>query len=251
MSGIWILVILVLASSIPAIAVYLWFRIARYPLSTVRFLLALLTGAAAFFPALILQNLFPPNFAAAGRWALWAQMFIRIAFTEELGRLLVIFGFIHISRRIDSAQHGGKKIAETFGQGTAPSLSFGGASSYVKAPESYMDVIYGSGIGLVAGLGFAILESAAYGAAAAGIVLIRLFTAAPLHAACGARVGAAAIMSRSHPAQAILRFFSAIAIHGLYNFMISIPGIPSLAAILIALSALASSILTIHSGIPT
>jgi RsiW-degrading membrane proteinase PrsW (M82 family) len=230
MSGIWILMMLILTSSIPAIAVYLWFRIARYPFSTVRFLLVLLTGAAAFFPALVLQNIFPPGFTVAGRWGLLGQVFIRIAFTEELSRLLVFFGFIHISRRINS-EHNGKE----FGLDTS---------------ESYKDVIFGSGMGLVAGLGFAILESSSYAVAAADLVLIRLFTATPLHAACGARVGAAAIMFRSHPAQAALRFFSAIAVHGLYNFMVIIPGLPSLAAVLIALSALASSILTIHSGIP-
>ena len=210
---------LILASSIPAIAVYFWFRIARYPFSTVRFLLILLAGATAFFPALILQNISLMNFTISGRWGLIVQIFVRIALTEELSRLLVLLCYFKISRRLNSG------------------LTYG-------------DVILGSATGLVAGLGLAILESAAYGAVNTGIILLRLFTAAPLHAACGARAGAAAILFRSNPVQAFFRFLTAVAIHGIYNYMIILSGLPSLAAVLIALSALASSILTIHSGMP-
>jgi hypothetical protein len=45
-----------------------------------------------------------------------------------------------------------------------------------------------------------------------------------------------------------MRLLTAAAIHGIYNFMIILPGFPSLMAVLVAISALASSILTICSG---
>ena len=215
MSGFLVLILLVLSSSVPAIAVYLWFRIARYQFSAIKFLLILLAGATAFFPALILQNYFLRNFAVTGRWGLMSHMFIRIALTEELSRLLILFGYFRISGGIYAAKGIEEKSA-------------------------------GSAVGLVAGLGLAILESAAYGAADTGIILIRFFTAAPLHAACGARVGAAASLFRAHPDRALFRFITAAVIHGAYNFMIIIPGITSLGAVLIAILAFTSSVLTVH-----
>jgi RsiW-degrading membrane proteinase PrsW (M82 family) len=214
-----VLLFLVFISAIPVIAAYCWFRISRYPFSLLWFLIVLLAGAAAIFPALLLQNVirFGP-----GRWTLFAKFFIRIAFTEELSRLFVLLVLFWLSRRITAA-------------------------SPDAAPLSYSAVSRGTAAGLVAGLGFAFLESAVYGASDAGIALLRIFTAAPLHAACGSRVGAAAVMIKERPAQAVFRFLSAIAIHGIYNFLIVSPGFPSVAAVLIALSALASSILAIRT----
>jgi RsiW-degrading membrane proteinase PrsW (M82 family) len=103
--------------------------------------------------------------------------------------------------------------------------------------------------GLIAGLGFAILESAVYGAVNPVNPLLRIFTAAPLHGACGFHVGTAAIMFKDRPIQASFRFLSAVLIHGLYDFMLIIPGVfPSIAAVLIALTTLASSVVVIRNG---
>jgi RsiW-degrading membrane proteinase PrsW (M82 family) len=113
---------------------------------------------------------------------------------------------------------------------------------------SWLDIKKGYAAGLVAGLGFAILENAIYAASDTGILILRTVTAAPLHAACGSRVGAAAVMVRSNPVQAIFRLFTAAAIHGIYNFMSAIPGISSIAAVLIAITALTSSILSIRGN---
>ena len=106
----------------------------------------------------------------------------------------------------------------------------------------------GTAIGLVAGLGFAILESAVYGAVDTNVILLRAFTAAPLHGACGSRIGAAAVLFRSNFPQAFLRIVTATAIHGIYNLMVIRPGISSIAAVLIALSAFVTVILTIRGG---
>jgi len=115
-------------------------------------------------------------------------------------------------------------------------------------PLSYNTIRNGAATGLIAGLGFALLESAVYGASNSGILMLRVFTAAPLHGACGSRIGAAAVLFRTNPIQALLRVVTATAIHGVYNFMVTIPGVPSVAAVLIAISALLTAIISINTG---
>jgi len=222
MYGTWVLLILILTSSLPVIAVYIWFRFAKYQISLVRFLFALLAGAAAFFPALIMQGLLSFSLPA-GRAALFYHYFIRIAFTEEMSRLLMLLIFFLISGLLKPAKNPGK-------------------------PLSYNTVKKGTAIGLIAGLGFALLETSVYGASDTGVLLIRAVTAAPLHGACGSRVGAAAVMFRTNPVQAVFRVLTAVAIHGVYDLMVVLPGLPSIAAVLVALCALVTAILTIRDG---
>jgi len=230
MSGAGVLVLLLLISSIPAIAVFMWLRLARYPFSPARFSASLLAGAASFFPALLFQRALAPEngiFLVAGKWGLVAEIFIRIAFTEELSRFLVLLALLAVFRRFGHAA----PDAGNPGGGQVSPLTMACAA------------------GLVAGLGFAILESAAYGASNPSNALLRAFTAAPLHGACGFRVGASVAMFRESPVRAVFRFLIAVVIHGVYNFMLLIPGIlPPVAATLIALSALASSIVAIRGG---
>jgi RsiW-degrading membrane proteinase PrsW (M82 family) len=221
MIGSLVLFVIILISAIPVIAVYIWYRLAKYQFSLIWFLFALLAGAAAFFPALLLQNLLNFSISAGSRLDIFYQFFIRIASTEEVSRLLMLFIFFFTSGRI---------VKENAGQF-----------------PSWNTVRKGAAGGLVAGLGFALLETAAYGASNADVLLLRAVTAAPLHAACGSRVGAAAVMFRSNPFQAFMRFLTAIAIHGIYDFMAAFPGFSRLMAVLIAISAVASSILTIRS----
>ena len=222
MSGSGVLLVLLLISSIPAIAVLIWFRLARYQFSPTIFSVSLLTGAASFFPALLFQNMLAAGngiFRATGKWGLFAEIFVRIALTEELSRLLVLAILFFFIFRLKSA---------------------------VTAEQIENKTMAGAA-GLIAGLGFAILESAVYGASNPANALLRSFTAAPLHGACGFRVGSSIGMFRESPALAIFRFLSAVVIHGIYNFMLLIPGIlPPVAAILIALSAFASAVVTIR-----
>ena len=216
------MLVIILISSIPVIAVYIWFRIAKYDYSLTRFLFALLAGAAAFFPALLMQEFFTFSSSTAGRMALFLQVFVRVAFTEEISRLLMLFLFFLISSRIK------------------PNESI--------MPLSYDTIRNGTATGLIAGLGFALLESAVYGASNSVVLMLRVFTAAPLHGACGSRIGAAVVLFRTNPIQALMRIIAATAIHGIYNFMVTIPGVPSLAAVLIALSALLTAIVSINAG---
>jgi len=229
MPGSLVLLALIFISAVPVIAVYIWYRLAKYQFSLIWFLFALFAGATAFFPALFLQNLLPFAISAGGRLSLFYRYFIRIASTEEISRLLMLFIFFFISGRIT------KENARTEG-------------TRMEQFPSWDKVRKGAAGGLVAGLGFTILESASYALndMSVNLLLLRLFTAA-LHAACGSRVGAASVLFRSNPLQAFMRLITAIAIHGIYNYMAALPGFPSLMAILIAVSAVASSILTIRS----
>ena len=216
-----VLLVIIFISSIPVIAVYVWFRIAKYKFRLVRFLLALLAGAAAFFPALILQSFLNFSISAGGRLELFYHVFFRIAFTEELSRLLMLFLFFYIESRV--------------------------AKDGSEQPLSWSGVNKGAATGLVAGLGFAILENAVYGASDIRVLLLRAVTAA-LHGACGSRIGAAAVIFRTNPVQALFHIFAATTIHGVYNFMAALPGLPSIMAILVAFSALFTAISTIHNS---
>jgi len=219
------MIILILVSSLPLIASYVWFRAAKYQFSLHRFLLALLAGAAAFFPALILQDMLSFSFHS-GRTALFFHHFVRIALTEEISRLILLLIFFLISSFF---------ISRTSGQSARQPLSI---NMIKKATAT----------GFIAGLGFALLENAVYAAADINVLPLRVIFTAAVHAACGSRIGAAAVMLRSNPFQAILRVITAVAIHGIYNMMITMPGFAPLAAILIAVSALVTAILAIRGG---
>ena len=225
MSGALVLWVIILISSLPIIVVYIWFRFAKYQFSIYRFLFALLAGAAAFFPALILQALLSFSFQS-GRTAIFFQHFIRIALSEEISRLLLLLIFFLISNR----------ITRNSGQ-----LS--------DNPQPSFDIIKkATATGLVAGLGFALLESAVYAAADIRVLPLRIIITAAVHGACGSRIGVAAVLLRTNPLQAIIRILTATAIHGIYNMLIIMPGFSPVAAILIAVSALFSAVVTIRGG---
>jgi len=219
MSGSWVLVILILISSLPVIAVYVWFKLAKYQFSLYWFLFALLAGAAAFFPALILQEMLIFTFRS-GRAAMFFQYFVRIALTEELSRLLILIVFFWISARI----------------------------SPNNKPLSINGIKKAAATGLIAGLGFSLLETLRYAASDISILPLRLILTAAVHAACGSRIGTAAVLLRSNPIQAFMRILTATAIHGIYNLMLAMPGFSPIAAILIAISAFFTAIMTIRGG---
>jgi RsiW-degrading membrane proteinase PrsW (M82 family) len=236
MRGIGILLLLMFISALPAALAVLWFRLSRFPMPLPRCLCVLPAGAAALFPALFLQRLLAaaPGFGGGGRWGPLFQIFGRIALTEELSRLLALFFFFLIAGdfkktyplRLEGDRAGGSSGADGSPGGGAAA---GGAAA-----------------GRLAGLGFAIVENAAYGAADFRIALSRAFTAALLHGACGARIGSALLTAREGFRSAVFRFFSAVLIHGVYNVTIARSGVSALLGVLIALSALASSALEIR-----
>jgi RsiW-degrading membrane proteinase PrsW (M82 family) len=215
-----VLLILILIAALPVVLLFLWYNFARCPLSTGWFLLFLIGGGASLFIALFLQALIPvpsgpsPGGAAGGLGPVVFNLFCRIAATEETARLLVFLPLFPLAR--------------------------------IRGENA---ILRGGAAGLAAGLGFALVESAAYGASDVGNALLRAVSSAPLHGACGERVGAALAGCKRGPFSSLLRFLSAVAIHGTYNLMIRSSGVIALMAILAALCALASSVLSIRAQI--
>ena len=208
MNEVWILLLLILAAALPVILVFCYFRLRKSSLTLLWFLVSLASGISSLFVAVLLQNLFPYiNSGQGGLFPVFYNIFFRIAFLEELSRIVILAPlFMAIKRR------------------------------------KHIDLSFCAAMGLAAGLGFAMLESAFYGLADAHITLLRAFTAAPLHGACGIRAGAAVFFFASHPVKALFLFIFAVLIHGAYNMMIVSPAFPSMLAILVAFTALFSSL---------
>ncbi|MDR1025730.1 MAG: PrsW family intramembrane metalloprotease [Treponema sp.] len=220
MNGLPVLLLLIFIAALPVLLLFFWYRRARCPISPMWFLIFLFGGASSMFLALIMQRLVPVLPGSSVRslgnmGSILFNQFCRIAATEEAARFLIFLILFPLAR--------------------------------IKGEQA---VLRGSAAGLAAGLGFALMESAAYGASDTGIALLRTVTSAPLHGACGARVGAAAGFSGG-PFPVIIRFLSAVAIHGMYNIIILSSGVLAIVAILAAFCALASSILLIRSQLKT
>ena len=210
MNGWWVLLLLIVLSALPVLAVLLWIRFRRLPVRLPWFLASLLGGALSLGLAAVLQNLFPKT-GEASIGVLLVKIFIQIALTEELGRLVVFSLLLSLARR------------------------------FSKEAESRQPA-FAAITGLIAGLGFAVIETAMYGVGNFSIALVRAVTTAPLHGACGARIGIAVSQIRDTPVWALVRFLYAVGIHGMYNFMILNQGIPLVFPVLIAFTALFSSI---------
>ncbi|MDR2741459.1 MAG: PrsW family intramembrane metalloprotease [Treponema sp.] len=217
MTGIWILILLVFISALPIFPVFIWFQVTRFPLSLRWFLGSLAAGAVALLLAGFLQTLFPPLFGL-DMGTLLFKIFVQIALTEEAGRLALIFLLVQLHRRFLESS-------------PVVSRSLGAA------------------MGLLAGLGFAVIETATYGAADPGAALLRAFTAAPLHGACGCRVGLAASSLPRSPFRALVYFLYAVAVHGMYNFIAVSPGLSPVFPIVLVFTALLSSIQAIRRGV--
>ena len=211
MNGIWILLLLILAAALPVIVVFFWFRFRKSPVTLSWFLLSLAAGIVSLVVVALVQKLFFPSEANGkegmdGLGSIIFSIFVRIALVEEASRLITLIPLVKAGSR------------------------------YFKAGRTFS-----AALGLVAGLGFAMLENASYGTADVYITLLRAFTAAPIHCACGIRAGTAVFEFKQSPVKALFLFISAVLIHGAYNLIIVSPAFPSALAILIALSALFSS----------
>jgi RsiW-degrading membrane proteinase PrsW (M82 family) len=220
MGGLGVLFLLIGISALPVVAVFIWFRITGYPLGLPWFVCFLGGGIAALFLAAVAQSFF--SFRGGNSLeTMLLKTFVQIALTEEGSRLLALLLIF--------------KLARPWNPRSGESLSEDARPSFAAAA------------GLLTGLGFAVVETASYGAVDLNLALLRVFTSAPLHGACGGRVGYTALNLRRQPFRGMLRFCAAVAIHGMYNLMIITPGLPAVLSILIAFSALGSTIMTIRS----
>ncbi|MDR3335580.1 MAG: PrsW family intramembrane metalloprotease [Treponema sp.] len=231
MNGLWILIVLILISALPVIAMFIWFRIVKFPLSLPWFFAALLGGALAPLIAGFFQGLFPPLSSLELR-ALLFRLIVQIALTEEAGRLFILLMLYLLLTRLRKTALPGYLVPK-----------------WRKAPaaDDFLSTeTLGSALGMLAGLGFAIIETATYGAANLGNALLRAFTAAPLHGACGSRVGLTVFSFRESPVHAVFRFLAAVIIHGMYNFMVINPGMPIVFPILLVIAASLSALQTLR-----
>jgi len=206
MSEIWILLLLLLTAALPVIFVFFLFRFRKSSITSLQFFSALSAGIISLAAAAFLQSIIP-LLDRSGVLQEFFNLFFRIAFLEELGRLIILFPFFYLIKR-----------------------------------RHILDSKTCASLGLVSGLGFAMLESAFYGIADVSIAFLRAFTASPLHAACGIRVGMAVFYSRKQPGKAAFSFIFAVLIHGAYNMSIASPALPSFFAVLIAMTAIFSSL---------
>lgn len=201
MNGIWALLLLLLTATLPAIIVFFWLKSRNSPITLPWFLISFLAGIISFIVAATIQTFFV-QYKTGTLWPVIFNIFVRIALLEEASRIIVL----------------------------VPLLKAG--------KNRWTNIAFGAAIGLITGLGFAAIENAYYGMADINITLLRLFTAAPLHAACGIRAGTAVFIAPQHPVKAFFLFISSVFIHGAYNLTIVSPAIPSFLAILIALITL-------------
>jgi len=204
MNGIWVLLLLLLTAALPAIIVFFWLKSRNSPITLPWFLLSFLAGIVSFIVAAIIQAFFAP-YRAEAFWPVIFNIFVRIALVEEASRIIVLLPLLKAGK------------------------------------NRWTHIALGAAIGLITGLGFAAIENAYYGMANINITLLRLFTAAPLHAACGIRAGTAVFTVPQHPVKVFFLFISSVFIHGAYNLTIVNPAIPSFLAILIAIIALFAS----------
>ncbi|MDR2393845.1 MAG: PrsW family intramembrane metalloprotease [Treponema sp.] len=244
MAGLWILGLVLLIAALPVLLVYLWFRFRRFPIPAFWFLLSLLAGAFSVLLAALLQGLFfrTGSYASGGvspgdgLGTSFFTVFIRIALPEETGRILALGLLFRLARA-------GKGVPlPTPSKDTGKSGPGEELLGFGALPQGF-----GAATGLVAGLGFALIENASYGASDIMLALLRAFTAAPLHGACGARIGMGLLGFREGPYRGFWRFLSAVIIHGMYNLMVISPGIPPILPILIAFSALFTAMQVIRS----
>ena len=97
-------------------------------------------------------------------------------------------------------------------------------------------------VGIAASLGLAIFETALYSFSDPSVALVRSVTAAPLHAACGARIGLAAHSPSLSSSKSLSSVMLAIVVHGAYDLSLFVPTFPAFFPIAIALVSFASMV---------
>jgi RsiW-degrading membrane proteinase PrsW (M82 family) len=220
MSAFSIVLILLFISALPILLVYIWFRICSFPMQFLWFFLAILCGAFSLVFALLLQFpvqsllSFMPDGALpdTGGFAIaLLKNFIRVPLTEETGRLIALILFFRLAVRAG------------------------------LDPER-LNSAFCTASGLLAGLSFAMFEGVSYGAADAGVAFIRTVSASPLHGACGAHIGLAAMPAGNNTHNTVSLFISAVMVHGMYNYLLINPIISPVFAIILAFLFLVSPV---------
>jgi hypothetical protein len=219
MSAVLIVGLMIFIAGLPVVAGCWYFR-AKHAVALRAFLAAMLAGMAAVLLAagaqVLVAPLSPqPNLQSGTKWAILYIIFVEIASTEELARLLMLMLGTSILKKTLGADSG-KKVA------------------LVRV------------IGLISGFSFAAVETIFFTMSSLGSGLIRAISAAPLHGACGIRAANALLNAKRSPGLSVLSILFAIALHGIYNFLAQRGGLFPYLGVGLAVTALISGVQSIR-----
>lgn len=212
MNGITVLGVLTLLSLIPLTVAYFWLRSLKKGMTSLFFIASIGAGLLSLALAALLQALFPP-FQGNTLPALGIRIFGNVAAVEEISRFVILWAFFSL-----------------IGRKTAPSP------------------FLISALGLSAGLAFSAIETATYGSTNLPLTILRGLTAAPLHGACGERIARGTAQLKKKPKMGLFLLVNAIAIHGMYDFLLIVPSSPAILPVALALVALAVSVVIIRNA---
>jgi hypothetical protein len=192
MSALFVVVLMILIAGLP-VAAGCWYFRAKHTVAARVFLVAMLTGIVAVLLAagaqLLIAPLSPqPNLQSGTKWVILYTIFIEIASTEELARVLMLALFSRLLKKtIEKDPHNRTALMRT--------------------------------LGMIAGFSFAAVETIFFTMTNPDSGLVRAISAAPLHGACGIRAGNSVLYGKRSAGLSLLSLFFAIALHGIYNFL--------------------------------
>jgi hypothetical protein len=212
MSAVLVVVLMVLVSGLPVLLGCWYFR-AKHAMARRFFFAAALAGIAAVLLAagaqLLVAPLSPrPNLAAGTKWAILYAIFIEIASTEELARFLTLM------------------------------VCTGALKKTLEAAPNKTALVRATG--MISGFTFAAVETIFFTMTNPDSGIIRAISAVPLHGACGIKAANAVLSGKRSPGLSLLSIVFAIALHGIYNFLVQRGGLFPYLGIALAVTALLS-----------
>lgn len=189
--------LLPLILSLPTFFIVLFVVRRRRPDFGIRRFVFLCLAGLLTVPLALLAQVLIP-FTGASWWGFLLRSFILVALVEELAKVLGVL--------------------------------------IVRKPAQ-LGVLDAAVAGMAVSLSFALFESFALAASDPSIVVFRMLSTLPLHAACGARSAHLAFMKKGFRIVPVLSFVLSVVLHGTFNLALSLPGFPTLIPALLAIVA--------------
>jgi hypothetical protein len=218
MSALFVVVLMILVAGLP-VGLGCWYFHAKHAVPMRLFWAAMLAGAFAVLLAagaqLLVAPLSPqPNLRTGVKWPVLYTIFIEIAATEELARVLMLTLSVSLFKNtLKNTPH---------------------KTALVRT------------MGMILGFTFAAVETVFFTMTSIDSGFVRAFSAVPLHGACGIRAGNAALYRKHSPGLSLLSLFFAIMLHGIYNFLVQRGGLFPYLGIALVITAFISGAQTIR-----